>query len=213
VPTPVGNLEDITLRALRVLREVDLVLCEDTRTSRYLLQHHGINQHCIPYHIHNEHRQMEHILARIMQVKQVALISDAGTPGISDPGYLLIREALKQGITVECLPGPTAFVPALIQSGCPCDKFYFYGFLPHKKGKETVLQHFYTLKQTVVFYESPHRLLKTLAIMQNIWGADYPISIARELTKIHAETFRGSIREAIARYTESGVKGEITVVI
>ena len=214
VPTPIGNLEDITLRALNVLRDAELILCEDTRTTRNLLQHYAIEgKRCMAYHIFNEHEQVGNYIRMIQQVGSTALVSDAGTPGISDPGFLIVREALKQDIEVECLPGPTAFVPALIQSGFPCSSFYFYGFLPHKKGKETLLKRFYEMEETVVFYESPHRLLKTLEKMVEIMGGEHPIAVAKELTKIHAFTFRGTLAEAIQHFENQPVKGEFVLIV
>ncbi len=214
VPTPIGNLEDITLRALNVLKEADLILCEDTRTTKNLLQHYEIaGKRCMAYHIFNEHEQVGNYIRMIQQVKTAALVSDAGTPGVSDPGFLLVREALKQDVEVECLPGPTAFVPALIQSGFPCSSFYFYGFLPHKKGKETLLKRFAEMEETVIFYESPHRLLKTLEKMLEIMGEDHPVAVAKELTKIHAFTFRGTLAEAVQYFENQPVKGEFVVVV
>lgn len=214
VPTPIGNMEDITLRALRVLREVDFVLCEDTRTTKNLLKHYEIDQRCMAYHIHNEHQQLKQIIAQIKTSQSVALVSDAGTPGISDPGFLLLRECIAEGIEVECLPGATAVIPAVVNSGLPCDSFYFNGFLPHKKGKESTLRRLWELKETVVFYESPHRLAKTLVMMQSFFAEDTPISISRELTKIHEENFRGTLADAIAHFpVDKEVKGEIVVVV
>lgn len=214
VPTPIGNMEDITLRALRVLREVDFVLCEDTRTTKNLLKHYEIEQRCMAYHIHNEHQQLKQIIAQIKLSQSVALVSDAGTPGISDPGFLLLRECIAEGIEVECLPGATALIPAVVNSGLPCDSFYFNGFLPHKKGKESTLRRLSEMKETVVFYESPHRLAKTLVMMQSLFAEDTPISISRELTKIHEENFRGTLADAIAHFPlDKEVKGEIVVVI
>ena len=214
VPTPIGNMEDITLRALRVLREVDFVLCEDTRTTKNLLKHYEIDQRCMAYHIHNEHQQLKQIIAQIKTSQSVALVSDAGTPGISDPGFLLLRECIAEGIEVECLPGATAVIPAVVNSGLPCDSFYFNGFLPHKKGKESTLRRLAEMKETVVFYESPHRLAKTLVMMQAFYAEDTPISISRELTKIHEENFRGTLSEAIAHFPlDKEVKGEIVVVV
>ncbi|MDL2296640.1 16S rRNA (cytidine(1402)-2'-O)-methyltransferase [Bacteroidales bacterium OttesenSCG-928-B11] len=210
VPTPIGNLEDITLRALRILKSVDFVLCEDTRTTNNLLKHFEIQQRCVPYHIHNEHKQLSQIIRQIQNSSSVALVSDAGTPGISDPGFLLIREAIMQGIEIESLPGATAFVPALVNSGLPTDSFHFFGFIPHKKGKETLLKKMAELECTAIFYESPHRLLKTLEMMATIIGGDRQITISRELTKIHEENFRGTITQAIERFKE-GVKGEIVI--
>jgi 16S rRNA (cytidine1402-2'-O)-methyltransferase len=213
VPTPIGNLEDITLRALRILREVDFILCEDTRTTKNLLKHHNIDKKCFPYHIHNEHQQVKNFIQMIKNSTQVALTSDAGTPGISDPGFLLIREAIAEKIHVECLPGATAFVPALINSGFPSDQFYFHGFLPHKKGKETALKNLSIREETVIFYESPHRLLKTLQMMIPYFGSDRNISVARELTKMYEENFKGTIEEALSHFSAKEVKGEIVVVI
>lgn len=214
VPTPIGNMEDITLRALRVLREVDFVLCEDTRTTKNLLKHYEIEQRCMAYHIHNEHQQLKQIIAQIKTSQSVALVSDAGTPGISDPGFLLLRECIAEGIEVECLPGATAVIPAVVNSGLPCDSFYFNGFLPHKKGKESTLRRLSEMKETVVFYESPHRLAKTLVMMQSFFAEDTPVSISRELTKIHEENFRGTLADAIAHFpVDKEVKGEIVVVV
>ena len=214
VPTPIGNMEDITLRALRVLREVDFVLCEDTRTTKNLLKHYEIDQRCMAYHIHNEHQQLKQIIAQIKTSQSVALVSDAGTPGISDPGFLLLRECIAEGIEVECLPGATAVIPAVVNSGLPCDSFYFNGFLPHKKGKESTLRRLAEMKETVVFYESPHRLAKTLVMMQSFFAEDTPISISRELTKIHEENFRGTLADAIVHFpVDKEVKGEIVVVV
>ena len=213
VPTPIGNMEDITLRALRVLREVDFVLCEDTRTTKNLLKHYEIEQRCMAYHIHNEHQQLKQIIAQIKTSQSVALVSDAGTPGISDPGFLLLRECIAEGIEVECLPGATALIPAVVNSGLPCDSFYFNGFLPHKKGKESTLRRLAEMKETVVFYESPHRLSKTLVMMQSFFAEDTPVSISRELTKIHEENFRGTLADAIAHFpVDKEVKGEMVVV-
>lgn len=214
VPTPIGNMEDITLRALRVLKEADFVLCEDTRTTRNLLKHYDIDQRCVAYHIHNEHQQLQHLIGQIKLSQTVALVSDAGTPGISDPGFLLLRECIAQGVEVECLPGATAVIPAVVNSGLPCDSFYFNGFLPHKKGKESTLRRLAEMKETVVFYESPHRLAKTLVMMQSYFEPDTPMSISRELTKIHEENFRGTLADAIAHFpVDKEVKGEIVVVV
>ena len=213
VPTPIGNLEDITLRALKVLREVDFILCEDTRTTGNLLRHFEIEKQCYPYHIRNEHQQLENIISRIRQVDSVALTSDAGTPAISDPGFLLVRECLRNDIEVECLPGATALIPALVDSGLPASSFKFYGFIPHKKGKETCLKTMAAADETAIFYESPYRLLKTLEMMIPIFGADRMVSVSRELTKIHEETFRGTVSEAVAHFSAKPVKGEIVVVV
>ena len=213
VPTPIGNLEDITLRALKVLKEVDFILCEDTRTTGNLLRHFEIEKPCYPYHIRNEHRQLESIIARIRQVDSVALTSDAGTPAISDPGFLLVRECLRNDIEVECLPGATALIPALVDSGLPASSFKFYGFIPHKKGKEACLKTMAAANETAIFYESPYRLLKTLEMMAPIFGADRMVSVSRELTKIHEETFHGTVAEAVAHFSSKPVKGEIVVVV
>lgn len=213
VPTPIGNLEDITLRALRTLKEADFILCEDTRTTKNLLRHFEIDKPCYAYHIHNEHQQLQNIIRQIQQAEQVSLTSDAGTPCISDPGYLLVRECIRVGIDVECLPGATALIPALVNSGLPADTFKFYGFIPHKKGKETCLKTMAAAQETSIFYESPYRLLKTLEMMQPIFGENRRISIARELTKIHEENFRGTITEAIAHFSSKEIKGEIVVIV
>lgn len=213
VPTPIGNLEDITLRALRTLKEADFILCEDTRTTKNLLRLFGIGKPCYAYHIHNEHQQLQNIIRQIQQAEQVALTSDAGTPCISDPGYLLVRECIRVGIEVECLPGATALIPALVNSGLPADSFKFYGFIPHKKGKETCLKAMAAAQETSIFYESPYRLLKTLEMMRPIFGEDRRIAIARELTKIHEENFRGTITEAIAHFSSKEIKGEIVVIV
>ena len=213
VPTPIGNLEDITLRALRVLKEADFVLCEDTRTTRNLLRHFDIDKNCYAYHIHNEHQQLEHIVRQIQQSELVALTSDAGTPCISDPGYLLVRECIRNGIDVECLPGPTALVPALVNSGLPASSFKFYGFIPHKKGKETCLKVMAAAEETSIFYESPYRLLKTLEMMLTIFGEERPVAVCRELTKVHEENFRGTLADAVRHFGSKEVKGEIVVVV
>ncbi|HHT51628.1 MAG TPA: 16S rRNA (cytidine(1402)-2'-O)-methyltransferase [Bacteroidales bacterium] len=213
VPTPIGNLEDITLRALRVLKEVDFILSEDTRTTQKLLKHYEIENRCYAYHIYNEHKQVSRYVDQIKQAAAVALTSDAGTPGISDPGYLLIREAIKEGIEVICLPGATALIPALINSGLPSDQFLFYGFLPHKKGKQSALKKIAECDQTVIFYESPHRLLKTLEMMLPLFEEDRTISISREISKVYEETYRGTIAECLQYFGAKEVKGEIVVVV
>ncbi|MDD3645339.1 MAG: 16S rRNA (cytidine(1402)-2'-O)-methyltransferase [Bacteroidales bacterium] len=213
VPTPIGNLEDITLRALRVLKEVDFILSEDTRTTQKLLKHYEIENRCYAYHIYNEHKQVSRYIDQIKQAAAVALTSDAGTPGISDPGYLLIREAIKEGIEVICLPGATALIPALINSGLPSDQFLFYGFLPHKKGKQSALKKIAECDQTVIFYESPHRLLKTLEMMLPLFEEDRTISISREISKVYEETYRGTIAECLQYFGAKEVKGEIVVVV
>ena len=213
IPTPIGNLEDITLRALRILKEVDYVFCEDTRTTKNLLKHYGIEKKCYAYHINNEHKQVEQYVKWIQAGQTAALVSDAGTPGISDPGYLFIRECLSAGVEIECLPGATALIPALVASGFPCDKFYFHGFLPHKKGKETALKMLSERQETVVFYESPHRLVKTLTMMTNHFAPERKICVSREISKVFEEHFRGTIKEAVAHFSAKEVKGEIVVVV
>lgn len=213
VPTPIGNLEDITLRAIKVLKSVDVVLAEDTRTSGHLLKHFDIGKPMQSYHIHNEHQTITRLTERLLKGETMALISDAGTPAISDPGFLLVRECLKLGIAVECLPGPTAFVPALVNSGLPADRFTFEGFLPHKKGRQTRLTELTEETRTMIFYESPHRLLKSLGQFAEYFGEDRPASVSRELTKIYEENIRGTLREIIAYFTEKTVKGEIVIVV
>jgi 16S rRNA (cytidine1402-2'-O)-methyltransferase len=213
VPTPVGNLEDITLRAIRVLKEADLILCEDTRTSSKLLQHYDIRRPLQAHHQHNEHRTVEDIAARIEAGQTVALITDAGTPGISDPGFLLVRACVRAGVHVECMPGPTAFVPALVQSGLPCDQFVFVGFLPQKKGRQTRLRALAAETRTLVLYESPFRLVKALAELAEHLGPTRPAAVCRELTKLHEETFRGTLAEAKAHFESKTVKGEIVIVV
>ena len=213
IPTPIGNLEDITLRALRILKEVDFVLCEDTRTTQNLLKHYGIQQRCVAYHIYNEHRQLTSLIQQIQQSRSVALVSDAGTPSISDPGFLLIHEAIAQGIQIETLPGATALIPALVNSGLPSDAFFFNGFLPHKKGKLSTLQKLAAMDCTVIFYESPHRLTKTLEMMLPIFGESRFVTVSRELTKIHEENFRGTLQEVFDHFKEKNVKGEIVVCV
>lgn len=213
VPTPIGNLEDMTFRAIRILKEVDLVLAEDTRTSGNLLKHYHIETRLQSHHLHNEHQEVSKVAEKILSGLNIALISDAGTPGISDPGFLLVRECLKLGIEVECLPGPTAFVPALINSGFPCDRFHFEGFLPQKKGRQTRLKELAELPYTLIFYESPYRLLKALQEFAAYFGHERRVSVSRELTKVFEETIRGSMDEAISHYQEKTIKGEIVVVV
>ncbi len=212
VPTPIGNLEDITLRALRVLNEVDVILAEDTRTSGKLLKHHNITNQLQSYHIFNEHKTAEKLVERMQGGEIFALISDAGTPAISDPGFLLVREALKANLVVNCLPGATAFVPALVNSGLPSDKFVFEGFLPHKKGRQTRLKLLAEEERTIVFYESPHRLIKSLEQLREFLG-DRQVSVSRELTKMFEETVRGSFTEVIAHFSAKGIKGEFVLVV
>ena len=213
VPTPIGNLEDITLRALRVLKEVDLVLAEDTRVSLKLLNHFEISVGVYAYHLNNEHHTTKKWIDQLKDGKQIALVSDAGTPAISDPGFLLVRASIAEGVEVECLPGATAFVPALVMSGLPCDRFVFEGFLPPKKGRVTRLEHLAAQNKTVVFYESPHKIFKTLKQCAEIFGADRPASISRELTKMYEETLRGSLTELIDHFEETAPRGEFVLVI
>jgi len=213
VPTPIGNLEDITLRAINVLKSVDAVLAEDTRTSGVLLKHLGISKPLHSYHIFNEHQTVQRIIAQLKTGKTLALVSDAGTPAISDPGFLLVRECIKQAIPVECLPGPTAFVPALVNSGLPADRFTFEGFLPHKKGRQTRLTELAAEERTMIFYESPHRLLKTLEQFSEYFGPDRPASVSRELTKLFEETVRGTLQEIIAYFAEKSIKGELVICV
>jgi 16S rRNA (cytidine1402-2'-O)-methyltransferase len=214
VPTPVGNLEDITLRSLRILREVDIILAEDTRVTKKLLDHYHINKTLLAYHQHNEHHQLNNYIELIRRQDSVALVSDAGTPGISDPGFLLIRACIRNEIEMECLPGATAFVPALVNSGFPSDKFYFHGFLPHKKGRKTAIEKLTTIKETIILYESPFRLLRTLEELGTVFGAEHVVCVCRELTKIYEETIRGTITEVLTYFSaKSAVKGEIVIVI
>ena len=213
VPTPIGNLEDITLRAINVLKSVDVVLAEDTRTSGNLLKHLGISKPMHSYHVHNEHQTVVRVVERILKGETMALVSDAGTPAVSDPGFLLVRECIQNGIPIECLPGPTAFVPALVNSGLPSDRFTFEGFLPHKKGRQTRLQNLVSEERTMIFYESPHRLLKALQQFSEYFGADRQVSVSRELTKIYEENIRGTITEVLAYFSEKTIKGEIVIVL
>jgi 16S rRNA (cytidine1402-2'-O)-methyltransferase len=213
VPTPIGNLEDITFRAVRVLKEVDLILAEDTRTSGKLLKHYGIETPKTSYHQFNEHKVLDSLIDRLQKGESMALITDAGTPGISDPGFLLVRACIQNNIEVECLPGATAFVPALVNSGLPSDKFFFEGFLPHKKGRQTRLKELAQLSSTLVFYESPHRLVKTLGQFIEYFGPGRKVSVSRELSKIHEENVRGTLQEVFNHFKDKSVKGEIVVVI
>src|SRR5690606_7918729 len=213
VPTPIGNLEDITFRAIRILKEVNLILAEDTRTSGKLLKHYEINTHMQSHHMHNEHKTVESIVKRILAGEKVALISDAGTPAISDPGFLLARACIENKIEVDCLPGATAFVPALVNSGLPNDKFVFEGFLPVKKGRQTRLRLLTEESRTIVFYESPHKLIKTLGDFITYFGEDRPVSVSRELTKLHEETVRGTAKEVLVHYEAKPPKGEIVIVV
>lgn len=213
VPTPVGNMEDITLRAIRVLKEADLILAEDTRTSSVLLHHYEIKNQLISHHKFNEHQTSQHIVERILGGDTVALISDAGTPGISDPGFLLVRECVRAGIEVQTLPGPTAFVPALVSSGLPCDKFCFEGFLPQKKGRQKRLQELKEEERTIVFYESPYRIVKTLQQFVEVFGEERHVSVCREISKVHEQSVRGTLAEALAHFTEHEPKGEFVIVL
>lgn len=213
VPTPVGNLEDMTIRAVRVLNEVDLILAEDTRTSSVLLKHFDIHTPMTSHHKFNEHKTVEHLVERIQQGTTVALISDAGTPAISDPGFLLVRACVSRDIDVECLPGATAFVPALVNSGLPNDRFCFEGFLPQKKGRQTKFKELAVEERTMIFYESPFRIVKTLEQMAEYWGAERKASVSREISKKFEETVRGTLPELIVHFTENPPKGEFVMVV
>lgn len=213
IPTPIGNLEDITLRAIRILKEVDLILCEDTRTSKPLLKHFEISTPLLSYHIFNEHQKIESIIDRIKMGENIGLISDAGTPGISDPGFLLVREAVKNGIEVDTLPGATAFVPALVNSALPMDRFCFEGFLPHKKGRQTRLEKLKEEERTIVLYESPHRLIKTLTQLSEYLGIDRQASVSREISKMFQENKRGSLESLIEYFSSKTIKGEIVICV
>ncbi len=214
VPTPIGNLEDITLRALRVLREeVDVILAEDTRTSGNLLKHYDISKPMQAFHLNNEHVVVERIAERIANGERMALVTDAGTPAISDPGFMLVRECIKRGVAVECLPGATAFVPALVNSGLAADHFIFEGFLPHKKGRQTKIKQIVENEYTTILYESPFRLVKTLEQLAEAASPDRKVSVARELTKIHEENVRGTLEEVIKYFKQKEVKGEIVIIL
>ena len=213
VPTPIGNLDDMTLRAIKVLKEVDLILAEDTRTSGKLLKHFGIETPMQSHHMHNEHKILERLVKQLKSGQHLAVISDAGTPSISDPGFLLTRACIENAIEVECLPGATAFVPALVNSGLPNDKFVFEGFLPVKKGRQTRLKLLSEETRTMIFYESPHKLLKTLSQFAEYFGADRQISVSRELTKLYDETLRGSVTEVLDKFEKKPPKGELVVVV
>lgn len=213
VPTPIGNLEDITLRAIRVLKEADTILAEDTRTSGKLLKYFEIGTPMYSHHMHNEHKTVDAIVNRIKNGETIAMISDAGTPAISDPGFLLTRACIAAGVEVDCLPGATAFVPALVNSGLPNDKFVFEGFLPVKKGRQTRFKILAEETRTIIFYESPHKLLKTLGHFSEYFGEDRQISVSREITKLHEETVRGTVLEVLEHYTAKPPKGEIVVVV
>lgn len=213
VPTPVGNFEDITMRALRILREADLILAEDTRTSGNLLRHFDIKNAMLSYHKFNEHQTVESVVNRLRGGETVAVVSDAGTPGISDPGFLVAREAIRAGIEVITLPGATAMVPALVSSGLPCDRFCFEGFLPQKKGRQGRLKALATEPRTMVFYESPHRVVKALAQMIEVFGAERPVSVCREISKIHEESVRGTLAEALEHFQTNEPRGEFVIVV
>jgi 16S rRNA (cytidine1402-2'-O)-methyltransferase len=213
VPTPIGNLDDITLRAIKILKEVDTILAEDTRTTGFLLKHLGISNNLQSHHTFNEHKTLEGIINRLKGGEKIALVSDAGTPAISDPGFLLVRECLKNGIQVECLPGPTAFVPALVKSGLPSDAFVFEGFLPIKKGRQTRMKLLAEEERTMVFYESPHRLVKSLEQFKEYFGANRQASVSRELTKMFEETVNGTLEEIIQHFSGKTIKGEIVMVV
>ncbi len=213
IPTPIGNLEDITLRALRILKEVNIVLAEDTRTSRKLFSHYDIDANLAPFHMHNEHKVLQKWIDRIKSGETIALVSDAGTPAISDPGFLLVRECVKNDIEVDCLPGATAFVPALVNSGLPSDKFVFEGFLPVKKGRQTRLKLLSEEERTIVFYESPHRIVKTLSLFSEYFGEDRKVSVSREISKMFEETKRGSAKEVMEYFEQKKPKGEFVIIV
>ncbi len=213
VPTPIGNLEDITLRSIRVLQETELIFSEDTRVTKKLLDHLGISKKCLPFHAHNEHRFLEKSIEMIKHAENAVLVSDAGTPGISDPGFLLVRACIQNGIEVECLPGPTAFVPALVASGFPCDKFVFEGFLPHKKGRQTRLKLLATEERTIILYESPHRLLKTLEQMTEHFELTREICVVREISKLFETYHRGQLQDQLNYFQQNAPKGEIVIII
>lgn len=213
IPTPVGNLEDMTFRAIRLLKEVDLILAEDTRTTGFLLKHFEIQNKMQSYHKFNEHKAITHIIDRLNAGENIALVSDAGTPGISDPGFLIGRECIKAGIDIECLPGATALIPALVSSGIPCDKFYFEGFLPQKKGRKTRFKELAEIPTTIVLYESPHRVLKTLTQLAEYMGEDRYAATCREISKLHEETLRGTLAELITHFTEKAPRGEFVIII
>ncbi len=213
VPTPIGNMKDITLRAIEILRTADLILCEDTRISGQLMKHFDIKKPMESFHLANEHKKLPLVIKRLLSGFQIAQISDAGTPGISDPGFLLVRACVEANIKVECLPGPTAFVPALVLSGLPCERFHFEGFLPPKKGRKSRLEALSQLDTTLVFYESPHRLLKTLRQFADIFGADRKASVSREISKMYEETQRGTIASVLSYFSNKSIKGEFVLVI
>ncbi len=213
IPTPVGNMEDMTLRALRLLREADMILCEDTRTSRVLLSHYDIRQRVVPYHQYNEHEAVPALVARLSAGATIALVSDAGTPGISDAGFLIVKEAAAAGVAVQCLPGATACIPALVVSGLPCDRFCFEGFLPQKKGRQARLEALRDEPRTMVFYESPHRLLRCLDECAAVFGAERQAVVVREISKVHEETLRGTLALLAEHFRAAAPRGEITIVV
>lgn len=213
VPTPIGNLEDMTLRGLRMLKECDLILAEDTRVTKKLLSHFEISKFVLPFHAHNEHRSLSTMIERIRTNQLTVLVSDAGTPGISDPGFLLARECISQGIDIECLPGPTAFVPALVASGFPCDRFVFEGFLPHKKGRQSKITRLGKEERTVIIYESPHRLVKCLEQICEFISPERNVCVVRELSKLYEEFRRGTAKDVLSYYTSHTPKGEIVIII
>lgn len=213
VPTPIGNLDDITLRSIKILEKAEVIFAEDTRVTRRLLDHLGLKNTVISFHSQNEHRQLDQVVRKIQEVSYAVLVSDAGTPGISDPGFLLVRACIQEGISIECLPGPTAFVPALVASGLPCDKFVFEGFLPHKKGRQTRLKLLSEESRTIVLYESPHRLLKCLAELITFFGADRKVCVCREITKFYEEFARGTAEEVLLHFQSKEVKGEIVIIV
>ncbi len=213
VPTPIGNLEDITLRAIRILKEVDTILAEDTRTSGKLLKHLGITNKVESYHTFNEHKKVSELVSRLQLGESMALITDAGTPAISDPGFLMVRACLENNVPVECLPGPTALIPALVNSGLPADRFVFEGFLPHKKGRQKRIEQIAQEKKTVILYESPHRLLKTLNQLRDKIDPERPVAVSRELTKLYEETVKGTLTELITYFEQKPIKGEFVIVI
>tara|TARA_B110000196_G_C20975168_1_gene580655 strand:- start:146 stop:817 length:672 start_codon:yes stop_codon:yes gene_type:complete len=213
VPTPIGNLEDITLRAIRILEESDLILAEDTRTSGKLLKHLNVSTQMQSFHMHNEHKMLDRMIEKLKMGNQIAMISDAGTPGISDPGFLLVRACVENDISTECLPGATALIPALVQSGFPTDRFIFEGFLPPKKGRQTRLKEWAEETKTIVFYESPHKIIKTLGQLQEFVGGERKLSISREISKKFEETVRGTVNELIIHFEEKAPKGEFVVIL
>jgi 16S rRNA (cytidine1402-2'-O)-methyltransferase len=213
VPTPIGNLKDITLRAIEVLKEVDLILAEDTRTTSHLLNHYQVTKQLTPYHQHNEHKVLQHLVSQLLEGKKMAIVTDAGTPGISDPAFLLVRECIKVGVRVECLPGATAFVPALVNSGIPANRFCFEGFLPLKKGRQTLLKKLAEEDRTLIFYESPVRLVKTLEEFITYFGEDRMCSVSREISKMFEENKRGTLRDVAGYFSQKTVKGELVIIV